>query len=70
MVIIGQIGLHKDKERILTTVRQSCSSARVLELYSVDTGRTMDDADDWLEVPTDVPPQLAEHVTELAERGN
>ncbi|MGZ4821684.1 MAG: hypothetical protein ACXVZM_08775, partial [Terriglobales bacterium] len=70
VVIVGQTGSDSLKQQIRAAVRQNCPSAKVLELYTFATGRAVADADDWLEVPTDVPPQLAERVTELANRNN
>jgi PleD family two-component response regulator len=67
VVILGQTVSPGLKRRTLATVREICSSAKVLELYNIATGKTLSDADEWLEVPTDVPPRLAERVTELAK---
>src|SRR5207247_1157926 len=63
VVLIGQMLSVPSKMRILVLVRQHCPSARVLELYTRTTGRILKDADSWLEVPVDVPRELAEHVS-------
>ena len=68
VVIVGQTVSRPRKQRLVTAARKLCSSAKVLELYTSATGRTLAEADDWLQVPLDVPPDLADRVTELAQR--
>jgi len=68
VAVIGQTVWREQKKRLFATVRHNCSTVKVLELYTLATGRELKDADDWLEVPTDIPPQLAERVSKLAER--
>ena len=66
VAVIGQALSPNIKRSIAATVRRFCPSARILELYSIHQGRSIEDADSWLEVPADVPQDLAERVDELA----
>ncbi|HEY6250838.1 MAG TPA: hypothetical protein VI685_12835 [Candidatus Angelobacter sp.] len=66
VAVIGQTASHKHKRELLALIRNHCPSAKILELYRFTTGRILEDADSWLEVPTDVPQELAERVTLLA----
>ncbi|HEY6972536.1 MAG TPA: hypothetical protein VJA94_25225 [Candidatus Angelobacter sp.] len=66
VVVIGQSTSRQIKTRLLTMVREYCPKARVLELYSVSTGKLLDAADAWLEVPADIPADLSTKVTALA----
>jgi hypothetical protein len=71
VAVIGQTVSTKSKRAISSLVRQHCPSARILELYQANHGPALPDgeADSWLEVPTDVPQDLAAHVSKLATRG-
>jgi CheY-like chemotaxis protein len=66
VVVIGQTVGREEKCRLMSRVRLHCPSAKVLELFQGDTGRVLEDADSWLEVPADVPQELAECVSALA----
>jgi hypothetical protein len=68
VVIVGQTVSRPQKQRFVNAARKLCSSAKVLELYTMATGRMLAEADDWLQVPLDVAPDLADRVTELAQR--
>jgi hypothetical protein len=68
VVVIGQAVSLKYKDQTFEIIRECCASAKILELYTLSTGRTLADADDWLQVPLDVPPHLSDRVTELATR--
>ena len=68
VVVIGQTVTSKLKHRIVSLVRQHCSSAKILELYQFSTGRLLENADSWLGVPVGVPQELAERVTALAAK--
>ena len=70
VVIIGQAITNQVKRQIMALVRQHCPKAKVLELYRFSWGRILDDADAWLEVPVDVPKDLAERVAALAQPEN
>jgi hypothetical protein len=68
VAVIGQ-AISSDMERaIFSRIREQCPSAKILELYAQHQGRTLKDADSWLEVPAEVPQQLAERVNELAAK--
>jgi hypothetical protein len=67
VAVIGQTVSAAAKRLIASQIRTQCPSARILELYPPYLGRALDDADSWLEVPADVPQQLAARVTELAK---
>lgn len=68
VAVIGQTLSGREKVCIFATVRRCCPSARVLERYPLHLGRSLTGADDWLDVPVDVPPTLAERVTLLASQ--
>ena len=65
VAVIGQAISSKVKRHIMSLIRQHCPSAKILELYRFPTGKILDDADSWLEVPTDVPQELADRVMAL-----
>jgi CheY-like chemotaxis protein len=70
VAVIGQGVPRPERLRVFDLLRKQCPSAKILELYQPKDGKALKHADDWLEVPVSTPPQLAERVTELAERGN
>lgn len=69
VVIVGQAMAAPEKRRIAELVRKCCRFAKILELHrpGYET-RALTDADDWLEVPSDVPEELAIRVSALAEK--
>ncbi len=69
VAVIGQMIHTNEKRRVLALVRQYCPPAKILELYTVSSERVLPHADDWLVVPATVPPELAERVSALAEKG-
>src|SRR5215469_13129120 len=62
VAVIGQAVSSHAKRQIMQLVRQFCPSAKILELYRFSLGKKLEDADSWLEVPTDVPEDLVERV--------
>jgi hypothetical protein len=66
VAVIGQTVSARGKRQIMALIREHCPSAKILELYRFSTGRVLEDADSWLEVPAEVPQELAERVTALA----
>lgn len=66
VAVIGQSVSSHTKKNIASLVRRYCPSAKILELHQVHQARTIEDADAWLEVPVDVPAELAERVAQLA----
>lgn len=67
VAVIGQSAGPAIKRRIAALVREQCPDVKVLELYDLHTGRSVEDADSWLEAPVDVPKDLADRVDELAK---
>jgi CheY-like chemotaxis protein len=68
VAVIGQTVSAAEKLRIFSIIRQLRPSAKVLELYQIYSRKTLPTADDWLEVPVDVPLELADRVTALAAK--
>lgn len=68
VAVIGQTVSTKAKRQIMKMIRNHCPSAKILELYRFSTGKILEDADSWLEVPADVPRELADRVTALAAK--
>jgi hypothetical protein len=68
VAVVGQTVSPKIKRRIAGLIRESCREARLLELYTISSGRIIDDADSWLEVLADVPQELAARVEALAAK--
>ena len=66
VAVVGQGVSRNEKPRIFKLVRERCPEAKVLELYTVDTGKVLVEADDWLEVPATIPSEFAERVAALA----
>ena len=66
VAVVGQTFSPKIKRHIAGMVRECCPGTRLLELYTISTGRILDDADSWLEVLADVPQELAARVEALA----
>lgn len=67
VVVIGQTAKPSIKRSIYSMVRNRCPSAKILELYSPHQGRSLEDAESWMEVPAAVPRDLADRVSELAK---
>jgi hypothetical protein len=65
VAVIGQTVSSRMKRTIASIIRNRCPSARLLELYQRHHGRIIEDADSWMDVPADVPRDLAERVNEL-----
>jgi hypothetical protein len=66
VAVIGQAVPRKGQRHLASLIRQRCPSTKILELYVPYEGRTVEDADSWLEAPLEVPTDLAVRVTELA----
>jgi hypothetical protein len=67
VVIIGQTFVPEMKQHVVDLIRQHCPDTKILELYLTSENRTVEDADAWIEVENQVPPNLAEHISELAQ---
>jgi hypothetical protein len=68
VAVVGQTVSPKIKRRIAGLIRERCREAKILELYTISSGRVLDHADSWLEVLADVPQELAARVEALAAR--
>ena len=68
VAVIGQAVSTGQKQRVFDLIRTNCPGARMLELYSPETGEVLDQADDWLVVPAEVPQDFVKRVSALAER--
>jgi hypothetical protein len=69
VAVIGQTVSNRMKRVIFSFVKEHCRGARVLELYQPHVGKALEDADSWLEVPADIPSDLAERVGQLVRVG-
>jgi hypothetical protein len=49
-------------------IREHCTATKVLELYALSTGKALQDADAWLEIPSEGPQELAARVQALAAK--
>jgi CheY-like chemotaxis protein len=68
VAVIAQSISRAHKQRIFELVRRHAPEVKVLELYPPYLGKILPQADDWLQVPVDVPPELAERVDALANK--
>ena len=68
VAIIGHTVSPNLKRGIASLIRNHCPAAKILELHPPFQSKGVNDADAWLEVPADVPSQLAERVSELATK--
>jgi hypothetical protein len=68
VAVVGQTASAKTKRRIAGIIRECCHDAKVLELYTVSSGKVLEDADSWLEVLADVPQELAARVEALVAK--
>jgi len=66
VAVIGQTVSPKMKRVVFDLVKEHCTGVKILELYQPHLGKMVTDADAWLEVPADVPKDLAERVSQLA----
>ena len=70
VAVISQVVSPPEKKRILRLVRQYCPRTKVLELFSPASGKSLPEADDWLETPVSPPEDLAERVATLASKSS
>jgi hypothetical protein len=68
VAVVGQTASAKIKRRIASLIRDCCHDAKLLELYTISSGKILDDADSWLEVLADLPQELAARVEALAAK--
>jgi hypothetical protein len=67
IVVIGQARSQQEKRRLFTMIRRDCPTSRVLEVYPVELGKTLPDADDWIAIPKGSPSDLMDRVAALAK---
>jgi len=67
VAVIGQSTSADSKRSIAFLIHQHCPSAKILELYPANQHPAIEDADSWLEVPAQVPQELAQQVERLAK---
>lgn len=67
VAVIGQAVSIPMKKIIAALVRKECPAAKILELHSQYSAKSIEDADSRLETPADMPRDLARRVTQLAE---
>jgi CheY-like chemotaxis protein len=65
VAVIGQKVPPKLKRKMLSLIREHSPSTKVLEMYMISTGRTLEDADAWLEALGAVPQEFADRVAAL-----
>ena len=65
VAVIGQSISSKAKTRVLDLVREHCPAARILELTRPYASKALEDADAWLEMPSE-PEELVKAVNSLA----
>jgi DNA-binding NtrC family response regulator len=66
VAVIGQNVIPAEKQSAFDVIREKRPTAKILCLYNSALGRVLPNADDWMEVPANVPGELAERVTKLA----
>jgi len=66
VAVIGQKVPPKLKRQMLALIRKHSPSTKVLEMYMISAGRTLEDADAWLEALGAVPQEFADRVAALA----
>jgi CheY-like chemotaxis protein len=66
VAVLGQSVSPAAKRALSNLLRQLCPTVKILELHQAYQARAVRDADSWLEVPADVPSDLAARVSEMA----
>ena len=68
VAVIGQGMSAPEKQRVFKLLTTHCPGVKILELYVPGAGRVLDKADDWLQVPAQIPQDLPSRVSALAEK--
>lgn len=68
VAVIGQNVSAAVKMRFFLLLRKHCTTAKILELHRPFNEKVLPQADGWLVMPSENPEELAELVTELAEK--
>lgn len=67
VAVIGQSFSADSRRSIASLIRRHCPSTKILELYPANQSQAIEDADSSLEVPAEVPQELAQQVNLLAK---
>ena len=65
VAVVGQEENPEKKKRVFALIRRHCPSTKILEVYPIEVGRTLEEADDWLALPKQGPTELIERVATL-----
>jgi CheY-like chemotaxis protein len=65
LAVVGQEKTPEIKRRVFALIRRHCPSAKILEVYPIELGRTLKGADDWLALPKREPDELIQRVAIL-----
>src|SRR4051812_45126964 len=68
VAVIGQGLAPVERVQMGELVRRECPGCKLLELYIPSQGKAVKNADDWMEVPSDAPPELAQRVSALVKK--
>jgi len=68
VAVIGQSIPPRIKARAMELVKEHCPEAKILELCAPYGTRTLENADAWLEMPSDQPELLVALVNRLADK--
>ena|ERR1700681_379237 len=68
VAVLGHSLTPQAKRRMAGVIREHCTATKVLELYALSTGKALQDADAWLEIPSEGPQELAARVQDLASK--
>jgi CheY-like chemotaxis protein len=67
-VVIGHALSSKAKVRVLALIRENCPSSKIVELYPQNGRKALDQADAWLQTPSDNSQEFAELITSLTQK--
>jgi hypothetical protein len=69
VAVVGQEDTPEKKRCVFALIRRHCPSTKILEVYPMEVGRSLKDADDWMALPKREPSELIERVASLLQRG-
>jgi hypothetical protein len=65
VAVVSQEENPEKKKHVFALIRRHCPSTKILEVYPIEVGRTLKEADDWLALPKQEPTELIERVATL-----
>jgi CheY-like chemotaxis protein len=68
VVVIGQESSSREKRRVFGLIRKQYPRARIIEIYALELGKILEEADDWLAIPKQAPTDLIELIDARAKR--